>query len=105
LISKPIRKVLSSMRAHRVRALLMGGQACVFYGAAEFSRDTDFAIVADAVNLARLRQALAELQAAPPVLRLSRPSAGVSTASLLQMFQQHVEFDPLKLTRQNVLWV
>jgi hypothetical protein len=36
------------MRAHRVRALLMGGQACVFYGAAEFSRDTDFAILADA---------------------------------------------------------
>src|ERR1017187_3129058 len=65
LIPNPIRKVLSSMRKHRVRALLMGGQACVFYGAAEFSRDTDLAIVADAVNLARLRQALAELQAAP----------------------------------------
>lgn len=28
------------MAAHRVQALLMGGQACVFYGAAEFSRDT-----------------------------------------------------------------
>jgi len=41
----------------------MGGQACVFYGAAEFSRDTDFAILADATNLARLRKALAELQA------------------------------------------
>ena len=53
------------MRAHRVRALLMGGQACVFYGAAEFSRDSDFAILADAANLARLRKALAELQAAP----------------------------------------
>jgi hypothetical protein len=53
------------MRAHRVRALLMGGQACVFYGAAEFSRDTDFVILAAATNLARLRQALAELQAAP----------------------------------------
>lgn len=51
------------MRAHRVRALLMGGQACVFYGAAEFSRDTDFAILADAGNLARLRKALTELQA------------------------------------------
>ncbi|MBI5773645.1 MAG: hypothetical protein HZA89_07880 [Verrucomicrobia bacterium] len=51
------------MRAHRVRALLMGGQACVFYGAAEFSRDTDFAILADAANLARLRSALAELRA------------------------------------------
>jgi len=46
LIPNPIRKVLSSMRTHRVRALLMGGQACVFYGAAEFSRDTDFAIPA-----------------------------------------------------------
>ena len=50
------------MRAHRVRALLMGGQACVFYGAAEFSRDTDLAILADTVNLARLRKALGELQ-------------------------------------------
>src|SRR3989442_780102 len=51
------------MRAHRVRALLMGGQACVFYGAAEFSRDTDLAIVADAANLARLRRALDDLRA------------------------------------------
>jgi hypothetical protein len=25
----------------------MGGQACVFYGAAEFSRDCDIVIVAD----------------------------------------------------------
>lgn len=65
MIPNPIRKVLSSMREHRVRALLMGGQACVFYGAAEFSRDTDFAILADAVNLARLRKALVELQAEP----------------------------------------
>ena len=43
----------------------MGGQACVFYGAAEFSRDTDLAILADAANLARLRKALAELKAGP----------------------------------------
>ena len=53
------------MRAHRVCALLMGGQACVFYGAAEFSRDTDFAILAVAANLARLRRVLADLQAEP----------------------------------------
>lgn len=65
MIPNPIRKVLSSMRAHRVCALLMGGQACVFYGAAEFSRDTDFAILADATNLARLRKALADLRAEP----------------------------------------
>jgi hypothetical protein len=37
-IPNPIRKVLSSIRKNRVRALLMGGQACVFYGAAEFSK-------------------------------------------------------------------
>lgn len=43
----------------------MGGQACVFYGAAEFSRDTDFAILADAANLARLRKALTDLRAEP----------------------------------------
>ncbi len=53
------------MREHRVRALLMGGQACVFYGAAEFSRDVDFAILADAANLGRLRQSLRELEAEP----------------------------------------
>jgi hypothetical protein len=41
----------------------MGGQACVFYGAAEFSRDVDFAILADPVNLSRLTRALSDLQA------------------------------------------
>lgn len=51
------------MQTRRVRALLMGGQACVLYGAAEFSRDTDFAIMADAANLARVRNALDDLRA------------------------------------------
>jgi hypothetical protein len=51
------------MQRRRVRALLMGGQACVLYGAAEFSRDIDLAIVADSRNLVRLRNALADLQA------------------------------------------
>jgi hypothetical protein len=53
------------MRAHYVRALLMGGQACVFYGGAEFSRDIDLAVLAEAGNLARLRRALLELAAEP----------------------------------------
>ena len=42
----------------------MGGQACVFYGAAEFSRDTDLAILANSENLAKLKNALEDLQAA-----------------------------------------
>jgi hypothetical protein len=48
----------------------MGGQACVFYGAAEFSRDTDLAILGDEDNLARVHRAIAELRgeviAVPP---------------------------------------
>ena len=63
MIPNPIRKVLSTMQAHRVRALLMGGQACVLYGAAQFSRDVDLAVLADAANLQRLHAALDELQA------------------------------------------
>jgi len=41
----------------------MGGQACVLFGAAEFSRDTDIMVMADAENLGRLQAAVAELQA------------------------------------------
>jgi len=41
----------------------MGGQACVLYGAAEFSRDTDIAVLASPDNLELLRAALRELQA------------------------------------------
>ncbi len=41
----------------------MGGQACVFYGAAEFSRDCDIVIIAEEGNLNRLTLALRELQA------------------------------------------
>jgi hypothetical protein len=53
------------MRRHQVRCLLMGGQACVSYGAAEFSRDIDLAILADLDNLTRLRAALRDLDAQP----------------------------------------
>lgn len=51
------------MREHRVAALLMGGQACVLYGAAEFSRDADLAVLADEANVHRLASALGALDA------------------------------------------
>ena len=41
----------------------MGGQACVLYGAAEFSRDADFAILASEENFGRLQLAMDELEA------------------------------------------
>ena len=41
----------------------MGGQACILYGAAEFSRDSDFLVLADQENLDLLRSVLEELQA------------------------------------------
>jgi hypothetical protein len=48
----------------------MGGQACVLYGAAEFSRDTDLALLASPTNFKRLSSALDDLRghvvAVPP---------------------------------------
>lgn len=51
------------MRAHSVRALLMGGPACVSYGAAEFSRGLDLAIGASLGNIAALRKTMVDLHA------------------------------------------
>ncbi len=59
----PILKALSSIRRNGVRALLTGGQACVFYGASEFSRDVDLLVLVAPGNLERLGLALAELHA------------------------------------------
>ena len=47
MIPNPIRKVLSTMAARQLHARLMGEPACGFYGAAEFSRDTDLAVLAE----------------------------------------------------------
>ena len=63
MIPNPILKVLSTIQKAQVEALLVGGQACVVYGAAEFSRDTDFVILAEADNLDRFKSVLKELQA------------------------------------------
>ncbi len=61
----PILRALSSIRTSGVRTLLMGGQACVSYGAAEFSRDLDLLLFLDSLNLDRLRTALWQLSAEP----------------------------------------
>jgi hypothetical protein len=63
LIPSPIHKVLSTLATNQVQYLLMGGQACVFYGAAEFSRDCDIAILCEVLNLSKLQAALDQLQA------------------------------------------
>ena len=63
MIPTPIRQVLSTIRKHQVQALLMGGQACVFYGATQFSRDVDLALLASEENFSRLLAALGELNA------------------------------------------
>ena len=41
----------------------MGGQACVFYGAAQVSKDVDFTVLASDANIVRLKDALADLDA------------------------------------------
>lgn len=59
----PIARVLSTIHERGVRSLLMGGQACILYGAAEFSRDADLAVFASPDNLVNLDAALADLTA------------------------------------------
>jgi hypothetical protein len=63
------------MRRHQVAHLLMGGQACVLYGAAEFSRGLDVAILPDPDNLDRLHRALGGLDAEVRINRAARAAA------------------------------
>ncbi len=63
MIRSPIPRALSTFLKHEIKALLIGGQACILYGAAEFSRDIDLAIMVSAENLKHLRSALKELEA------------------------------------------
>ena len=63
MIPTPIRQVLFTIQKHQVQALLMGGQACVFYGAAQFSKDIDFLILAEEENFEGLHAALGKLNA------------------------------------------
>jgi hypothetical protein len=65
LTPNPILKVLSELSQGGVLYLLMGGQACVLYGAAEFSRDADIAVLSEPDNLRQLAAALDRLQAEP----------------------------------------
>ena len=76
-----ILEVLQTFTRHRLQALLMGGQACIAYGGAEFSRDIDFAILATTQNLTALEAALSELRAdviAVPPLSLEALHAGLA---------------------------
>jgi len=63
MIPTLILRVLSTIRTFDVRALLMGGQACVLYGAAEFSRDLDLAILASPEALPKFAAAMSAMNA------------------------------------------
>lgn len=69
----PIQTVLSTTKQHGVRALLMGGQACIAHGASEFSPDVDLAILASPENFERLDAALRDLQATVIAVPLFSP--------------------------------
>ena len=63
MIPSPIHKALLIFRNYNARFLLMGGQACILYGAAEFSRDLDLSIGEDDQSLEYVRKILDELHA------------------------------------------
>jgi hypothetical protein len=70
----------------------MGGQACVLYGAAEFSRDIDLAILADPHNLPVLakpfrlsRGHAIHFRCMDPVNRQFAPAPANANASILRV--------------------
>jgi hypothetical protein len=63
MTQSPILKALSTFLKYRLKSLLIGGQACILYGAAEFSRDIDIAIMVSSENIDNLKSALRELEA------------------------------------------
>ncbi len=63
MIQSPIHKALLTFQRCDLRYLLMGGQACILYGGAEFSRDIDITISTEPEGLTAFREALAELKA------------------------------------------
>ena len=63
MIHSPIHKALSTFQKNKVSALLIGGQACIVYGAAEFSRDIDLVVMVSSKNLENIRSALSALDA------------------------------------------
>jgi len=118
LIQNPILKVLSTFSRHNVKALLMGGQACILYGAAEFSRDSDFLVLADQENLDLLRSVLKELQAGviavPPFeaqylkkghavhFRCQHPDAAGLRIDLMSVLREGDPFEALWNRRQSI---
>lgn len=63
MIPNSIPKALSIFSKHKVKVLLIGGQACILYGGAEFSRDLDFSLLVTLENIQNLKNALEELEA------------------------------------------
>lgn len=51
MIPTPIQFALETLRQHRVPALVLGGQASILHGGAEFSRDLDLLLTAAPANL------------------------------------------------------
>lgn len=96
----------------------MGGQACVLYGAAEFSRDTDLSIPFLADNHERLSAALSDLQAAciaiPPFdweyllrghalhFRCALPDAEDMRIDVLAVMRAVAPFDELWARRTSI---
>jgi hypothetical protein len=73
--------VLKAMAEGGVQCLLTGGQACVIYGAAEFSKDVDFVVLADTDNFSRIESVARRLDAeiiAVPTMRKSHLDEGLA---------------------------
>ncbi len=63
MIPIQILRVLSTIQQYDVPALLIGGQSCVLYGAAEYSRHLDLAVLGNDKGLPQFSEAMQALDA------------------------------------------
>ena len=75
----------------------MGGQACILYGAAEFSKDIDFALLADEENLACLNKALTDLDEAPERIVALQSRKSLCTTESTDDFMIGVAFEVTRI--------
>ena len=93
----PLKRVLETLEKNKVRYILLGGQAVVAYGAAQFTRDADFWIQPTQANVRRLRNAMRELGASsrflPPLeLKWLAKGHGVHFSFTVQGRRYHLDF-------------
>jgi len=90
-------QTIEIFNSHKVKALLIGGQACVIYGAKVSTVDIDFTILVDEKNLKNLKKALDELAVVPSTLSAPIDKKLLSKGHSLHYYSAKKGFDKIRI--------